>query len=150
MYVFGNFNKSEKCFICFIQGKKRHNDKAKQRPWRIVYRFQTTPYLWKDFEEMCKYQQESEKSFLKYNAITTIQKENGSVVTWGLAMCKKKYIDPYTEEILSTVKAKDETEFKNMIKKEMGIDIAFDLSLKDRDFTGFTENKECCTLRPNS
>ena len=136
--------------MCFIQGKKKHNDKAKQRPWKILYQFETIPYLWEDFEEMCKYQQENEKSFVKHNAISAIQKENGSVVTWGLAMCKKKYIDPYTEQVMSVVKAKDETEFKYMIKKEMGIDIDFDLSLKDKDFTGFTEEQGCCTLKSDS
>ena len=123
----------------FFQGKKKHNEKAKHRPWRIIYRFETTSYSIKDFEEMCKWQQESEKSFLKYNAVSAIHKENGIVGTWGFSMFKKKYIDPYTEEMMSVVVAKDETEFKNIIKKEMGIFIDFDLSLKDRDFTGFTE-----------
>lgn len=85
--------------------------------------------------------------FLKYNTISIIQTQNGGIWTWGYQMCKKIYIDPYTEEVVNVVKAKDQTEFKNMIKEEMGIELGFDLKLNDRDFTGFTEEQGCCTFK---
>ena len=51
------------------------------------------------------------------------------------------YIDPYTEEVISVLETKTEAEFKEMIKKEMGVVINFPLSLKAIDFTGFTEEE---------
>lgn len=120
-------------------GKKKDNEEAKLRGWNIVYQFETTPYQFKDFEDMCKYQQENENSFLKFNAISYLQTKDGGLCTWGFNLCKKKYIDSYTEEIVSVVKAEDEKEFKKLIEDEMGTHLDFHLKPIARNFFGFTD-----------
>ena len=90
---------------------------------------------------MCDFQQDSDLSFLKYNAISCLQTEEGITISFGMTICKKKYIDPYTEEIIEVIMPKTEEEFKNIIKKEMGIELGFPLTLQARDFTGFIEER---------
>jgi len=87
---------------------------------------------------MCEFQHD-ESNFLKKNAISCIQTDDGLTMSWGKSICKKKYIDSYTEEVVSIIKARNEEEFKLIVKKEMGIEINFPLCLKADDFTGFTE-----------
>ena len=105
-----------------------------------MYKFTLTPQKIEDFVESCE-RQHDEDNFLKVNAISSIQTDIGTTMTWGMHVCKKKYVDPYTEEIISEVEARNETEFKEMIKDEMGIVIDFPISLKAKNFTGFTEAK---------
>ena len=105
--------------------------------WELVYKFHLQPRNFNDFDEMCQYQQDL--GVLKHNAISCIQTNEGKIITWGMNLCKKKYIDPYTEEVVSVAKAKTEEEFKEMLNSNMGIKITFSLSTKERDFTGFKE-----------
>ena len=113
----------------------------------MVYQFNLKPRKLNDFDEMCVYQQDSESSFLKNNAITVIQTKSGITISWGLAFCKKEYIDPYTEKITSIEEVKNDAEFKEKIQKEMGIQIDFPLFLKSDNFSGFTEEQGCCNYK---
>ena len=99
---------------------------------------------------MCQYQQDSDSSFLKHNAICCIQTNEGITITWGMNLCEKKYIDAYTEEVMSVAKAKTVKEFKEILKSNMGIKITFSLFTKERDFTGFTEEQGCCSVKNKS
>ncbi|XP_076819051.1 arylamine N-acetyltransferase, pineal gland isozyme NAT-10-like [Clavelina lepadiformis] len=108
--------------------------------WQILYKFDTAPRKFEDFQKMCDYHQDSEESFLKYNTISCLLNEDGIVITWGLNMCKKKYIDPYTDQLTEVKLAKTEKELREILKKEMGLDIDFELKVQARDFKGFTTN----------
>jgi len=98
---------------------------------------------------MCAYQQESDVGFLNNNAISCIQTKEGVTLTWGMNLCKKKYIDPLTEEVVSVRKAETEEEFKEMLKAEMGMKISFPLYMKTRNYTGFTEEQGCSSPTTN-
>jgi len=81
---------------------------------------------------------------LKHNAIGCIRTDDGITMTWGQNLCKKKYVDPYNEEVTFVVNAKTQEEFKELIRKELGIAIDFPLYAQAKDFVGFTdeENKD--------
>ena len=122
---------------CVYSGKKKLNDQENLKKWEIIYKFNLQPRKLNDFDEMCQYQQDSDSSFLKHNAVTCIQTKEGKTVTWGQALCKIKYIDPYSQEIVTVVEAKTEKEFKDMLKVHMGIEINFPLFIKAKDYSGF-------------
>ena len=65
--------------------------------------------------------------------------EEGITTTWGQTLCKRKYVDPYTELVTSVVESKTEKKFRELLKKEMGIVVDFPLCMKDEDFVGFTD-----------
>ena len=88
---------------------------------------------------MCDFQQNDETGFLKNNAISCLEKDNGKILTWGQNFCEKKYIDPYTEELVRVVSTETEEEFKKLLKEEMGIEIDFTLAVKADNFKGFSK-----------
>jgi len=125
----------------FIIGKEKHSQRAKLNKWEFVFEFNIQPRKFNDFDKMCAFHQDSEKSFLKHNAISCVQTKEGMLIMWGMNFCKKKYIDPLTEEVVSAGKAETEEEFKDILKVEMGMKITFPLFMKTRDYTGFTEEQ---------
>ena len=68
-----------------------------------------------------------------------LTEEGWLTLIWGQALCKRKLVDPYTEHVTSVVETKTEEKFKELMTKETGIMIDFPLSIKGRDFTGFTD-----------
>ena len=107
--------------------------------WKNYFQFKLNPKELCDFDEECEFHQNEKGSFLKNNTVSGIVTEEGVIVTWGQSLCKRKYVDPYTEQVTSVIEAKTEEEFKDLIKKEMGIVIDFPLCMKDEDLIGFTD-----------
>ena len=124
-------------------GRKKLREKA-EKDWKPFYRFKLNPKELEDFNQANDYQHDHELSFLKHNAIGCIQTNEGITLTWGKNLCKKKYVDPYHEEVTSIVEAKSENDFKELLKKELDITIDFQLSTKSKDFVGFTDDKNDC------
>ena len=91
---------------------------------------------------MCSVVQDGVFDFFINNTISCLSAEDGIALTWGYQYCKKKYIDPYTEEVIEVVVTKTENNFKKLLKEKWGLVLNFPLDLKAKNFIGFTDDKE--------
>ncbi|XP_076820659.1 arylamine N-acetyltransferase, pineal gland isozyme NAT-10-like [Clavelina lepadiformis] len=118
-----------------INGGK-HESEAETSTWKAGYKFDMQERSWEDFQKMCDFQQDSEESFLKNNAVTAIYTTNGVAYSWGNVFYAKRYIDSYTEEITSVKTTKSDTEFKEVLEQTIGLKLTFTPKLLFKDFPG--------------
>jgi N-hydroxyarylamine O-acetyltransferase len=86
--------------------------------WNSQYRFALTPYIYKDYEEMCVWQQTSPESHFVKNQICTLPTKEGRITLSGRRLIKT--INKQKEE----KNLESEEDVSNLLKEVFGVELA--------------------------